>query len=111
VDFFAATLALGFGFAIDLVLVVLPLTGIRNLVVGFLFSIEPHRDDQGMWRIKFSAPGNPAGVSMNIGGASRLAAELKGISEIALAERIDAAVSMAKTFRNLHSLDESRSEA
>ena len=46
-DFFAATLALGFGFAIDLVLVVLPLTGIRNLVVGFLFSIEPHRDGPG----------------------------------------------------------------
>jgi len=69
--------------------------GISNRI---LVSIEPHRDDQGMWRIKFSAPGNPAGVSMNISGASRLAAELKGISEIALAERIDAAVSMAKTF-------------
>jgi len=59
-------------------------------------SIEPHRNDQGNWGVKFSAPGDPAGVSIDLGGASNLAAELRGISEIALAERIDAAVLKAK---------------
>jgi hypothetical protein len=63
-----------------------------------LAHIEPHRDDQGTWRIKFSAPGNPAGVSVDLAGASKLTAELRGISEMALAERIDAAVSKAKSF-------------
>ena len=61
-------------------------------------SIEPHRDDEGIWGIKFSAPGNPVGVSVDLGGASRLAAELRGISEIPLAERIDAAVAKARSF-------------
>jgi len=61
-------------------------------------NIEPHRDDQGKWGIKFSAPGDPAGVSIDLAGASKLAAELRGISEIALAERIDDAVSRAKRY-------------
>jgi len=61
-------------------------------------SIEPHRNDQGIWGIKFSAPGDPAGVSIDLGGASKLAAELRGMSEIALAERIDDAVSRAKRY-------------
>ncbi len=43
-------------------------------------NIEPHRDDQGKWGIKFSAPGDPAGVSIDLGGASKLAAELRGIA-------------------------------
>src|SRR6266571_5829447 len=51
-------------------------------------NIEPHRDDQGKWGIKFSAPGDPAGVSIDLAGASKLAAELRGIAEAPLAERI-----------------------
>jgi hypothetical protein len=27
-------------------------------------SIEPHRNDQGNWGIKFSAPGDPAGFQL-----------------------------------------------
>ena len=61
-------------------------------------SIEPHRNDQGIWGIKFSAAGDPAGVSIDLGGASKLAAELRGISESALAKRIDDAVSRAKRY-------------
>jgi hypothetical protein len=61
-------------------------------------SIEPHRDDQGVWGVKFSAPGDPAGVSIDVGGASKLAAELRGIAELALAQRIDAAVSKAQRY-------------
>ncbi len=61
-------------------------------------SIEPHRNDQGIWGIKFSAPGDPAGVSIDLGGASKLAAELRGIAEAPLAERIDDAVSRAKRY-------------
>jgi hypothetical protein len=61
-------------------------------------SIEPHRDDQGIWRIKFSAPGHPAGVSVDVADASKLAADLRGISEMALAERIDSAVAQAKRY-------------
>jgi hypothetical protein len=61
-------------------------------------SIEPHRNDQGNWGIKFSAPGDPTGVSIDLGGASKLAAELRGISESALAKRIDDAVSRAKRY-------------
>ena len=61
-------------------------------------SIEPHRNDQGIWGIKFSAPGDPAGVSIDLGGASKLAAELRGIAEVALAQRIDDAVSRAKRY-------------
>ncbi len=61
-------------------------------------NIEPHRDDQGIWRIKFSAPGDPAGVAVDLGGASKLAAELRNISELTLAERIDDAVSKAKRY-------------
>ena len=61
-------------------------------------SIEPHRNDQGNWGVKFSAPGDPAGVSIDLGGASNLAAELRGIAETALAKRIDDAVSKAKRY-------------
>jgi hypothetical protein len=61
-------------------------------------SIEPHRNDQGIWGIKFSAPGDPAGVSIDLGGASKLAAELRGIAETTLAKRIDDAVSKAKRY-------------
>src|SRR5712692_9708820 len=61
-------------------------------------NIEPHRDDQGKWGIKFSAPGDPAGVSIDLAGASKLAAELRGIAEAPLAERIDDAVSRAKRY-------------
>jgi hypothetical protein len=61
-------------------------------------SIEPHRNDQGKWGIKFSAPGDPAGVSIDLVVASKLAAELRGISETALAGRIDDAVSKAKRY-------------
>jgi hypothetical protein len=61
-------------------------------------SIEPHRNDQGIWGIKFNAPGDPAGVSIDLGGASKLAAELRGIAEAPLAERIDDAVSRAKRY-------------
>jgi hypothetical protein len=61
-------------------------------------SIEPHRNDQGNWGIKFSAPGDPAGVSIDLGGASNLAAELRGIAETTLAGRIDDAVSKAKRY-------------
>jgi len=61
-------------------------------------NIEPHRDDQGVWRIKFTAPGNPAGVTVDVDGASKIAAELRSISELAIAERIGAAVSKARNF-------------
>ena len=61
-------------------------------------NIEPHRDEQGVWRIKFSAPGDPAGVAVDLGGASRLAAELRNISELDLAARIDDAVAKAKRY-------------
>jgi hypothetical protein len=63
-----------------------------------LATIEPHRDHQGIWRIKFGAPGNPAGVSLDLDGASKLARELRGISEMILAERIDTAVLRARIF-------------
>jgi hypothetical protein len=61
-------------------------------------SIEPHRNDQGNWGIEFSAPGDPTGVSIDLGGASGLAAELRGIAETTLAGRIDDAVSKAKRY-------------
>jgi hypothetical protein len=61
-------------------------------------SIEPHRNDQGHWGIKFTAPGDPTGVSIDLGGASKLAAELRGIAETTLAKRIDDAVSRAKRY-------------
>jgi hypothetical protein len=61
-------------------------------------NIEPHRDHQGVWGIKFSAPGKPAGVLMDLANATTLAGELRTISAHAIAERIDTAASKAKRF-------------
>jgi hypothetical protein len=75
--------------------VVLARYGISGRITA---SIEPHRGDQGRWGIKFSVPGNPAGVSLDLDDASRLAAELRGISEAALGERIEDAIVKAKRY-------------
>ena len=88
----------GFSTVIDLMPTLSQLLSRHGVSSRNTVNIEPHRDDQGVWRIKFSAPGDPTGVLVDCGSASRLAAELRLISEVALAERIDAAVANAKRF-------------
>lgn len=52
--------------------------------------VEPHRDDFGLWRIKFTAPGDAAAM-MDIGGASKLAAELYPVDK-EFAEKLEEVV-------------------
>jgi hypothetical protein len=68
--------------------------GVSSLITS---TIEPHRDDQSQWRVKFSGSGAPS-VLMDIGGASRLAAELREIAEIALADRLDEAIATTRRY-------------
>ena len=58
------------------------------------FETEPHRDDFGILRIKFSSPGDPAQL-FSLGSASRLADEIRGVDR-RFAERIDACVEQAR---------------
>ena len=62
-------------------------------------NVEPHRDDFGLWRIKFSAPGDPASM-MDIGGAVKLATELHAVDKD-FAEKLEAAVSTARGYAGL----------
>jgi hypothetical protein len=68
--------------------------GISSAVTS---TIDPHRDDWGQWRVKFSGPGAPS-VLMDIGGASRLAAELRHNAEVTLADRLDAVVATTRRY-------------
>src|SRR2546429_6159777 len=61
-------------------------------------NVEPRRDGQGVWRIKFSAPGDPTGVLVGCEDALRLADALRFLSDAALADRIVTAVAKAKRF-------------
>jgi hypothetical protein len=60
-------------------------------------TIEPHRGKQGQWRIKFSGAGAPC-VLMDIGGASRLAIELRQIAETDLADRLDEVLAITRGY-------------
>ena len=60
-------------------------------------TIEPHRDDQGQWRVKFSGAGAPS-VLMDIGGATKLASELHELADIALADRLNAVITTATRY-------------
>jgi hypothetical protein len=70
--------------------------GVSNRTIS---SIEPHRDDHGLWRIKFGGPGDPA-IMMDIGGAAKLAVELRPIDED-WAKKLEAAVSTARRYAGL----------
>lgn len=58
--------------------------------------IEPHRDDFGLCRIKFTAPGDPAAM-MDIGGAAKLAVELHAVDK-EFAEKLEAEILKAKGY-------------
>jgi len=60
-------------------------------------TIEPHRDDDGQWRIKFSGSGAPS-VLMDVGGASKLSIELRNVADADLADRLDAVITTAKRY-------------
>ena len=60
------------------------------------FEMEPHRDDQGIWRIKVSHKGDPA-ILMGQGHASRLADEIRSVDRH-LTEQIDACLQKARRY-------------
>ncbi len=60
------------------------------------FEIEPHRDDQGIWRIKFSHEGDPA-ILMSQGHATRLADEIRSVNHH-LAKQIETCLEKAKRY-------------
>jgi len=59
--------------------------------------IEPHRNDGGIWRIKFCYDHLEA-LSMNTAQASKLAVELHRIGQHDIASEIDEAVGRAKHY-------------
>jgi hypothetical protein len=59
--------------------------------------IEPHRNNKGVWRIKFSYEGAEP-LSMAVGQASIMASGLRNIGEIELAEEIELASRSAARF-------------
>lgn len=62
------------------------------------FEFEPHRDDHGIWLIKFSHEGNPV-THMGQGHASHLADAIRSVDHH-LAEQIDACLDKARRYSN-----------
>lgn len=60
------------------------------------FEMEPHRDDQGIWRIKVSHEGDPD-ILMSQGHVTRLADEIRSVDRH-LANQIDACVEKARRY-------------
>ena len=60
------------------------------------FGMEPHRDDQGIWRIKVSHEGDPA-ILMSQGLATRLADVIRSVDRH-LADQIDACIEKARRY-------------
>ena len=58
------------------------------------FEIEPHRDDQGVWRIKVSHEGDPA-IHMSQGHATSLVDVIRSVDPH-LADQIDACLEEAR---------------
>jgi hypothetical protein len=68
--------------------------GVSKQVIA---TLEPHRDDHGLWRVKFSGPGAPS-VAMDVGGSVKLAVELREGGMTDLADRLDAVIATTKRF-------------
>ena len=59
--------------------------------------IEPHRTSAGAWRVKFSyEAGEP--LSMNVAQALAMAADLRSLGEIELAEELASATASARRY-------------
>ena len=62
--------------------------------------IEPHRNREGIWRIKFSFETEQP-LSMTAGQASEMASDLKQIGEEELADEISDAVKTASRYATM----------
>ena len=71
--------------------------GLPDLPVAL---VEPHRNQGGVWRIKFSYDTDQP-LSMSAGQASLLAIDLNQIGENELADEIDVAVRSATRYSSL----------
>jgi hypothetical protein len=62
--------------------------------------IEPHRNQGGVWRIKFSyETGDP--LSMSVDQASSMASSLHKIGEVELADEIEGAITRAVRYASM----------
>ena len=62
--------------------------------------IEPHRNQGGVWRVKFSyETGDP--LSMSADQASSMASSLHKIGEVELADEIDSAITRAVRYASM----------
>ncbi|MDI1266922.1 MAG: hypothetical protein PS018_27025 [bacterium] len=62
--------------------------------------VEPHRNRAGVWRIKFSyEAGEP--LSMDVAQASTMAALLRELGEIEMADEVASAVTSAKRYATM----------
>jgi len=71
--------------------------GLPNLPISL---IEPHRNQQGVWRVKFSYESNEP-LSMERGQASNLVLRLQELGEADLAGEIDDAVQRAQRYTSM----------
>lgn len=62
--------------------------------------IEPHRNREGVWRIKFSFETEQP-LSMSAVQASEMASHLRGIGEVELADEIGDAVNSASRYTSM----------
>ena len=62
--------------------------------------VEPHRNRAGVWRIKFSyEDGEP--LSMDVAQAAAMAALLRELGEIDMADEVTSAVTSAKRYATM----------
>ena len=71
--------------------------GLPNLPV---LLVEPHRNREGVWRIKFSYD-TAEPLSMNTVQASTMASRLNKIGEVELADEIDDAIKNAVRYASM----------
>ena len=62
--------------------------------------VEPHRNQRGLWRIKFNYEDSEA-LSMETDQAATLAGHLRHLGETDLADEVEGAVAQAKRYRTM----------
>jgi len=62
--------------------------------------IEPHRNRAGVWRIKFSYEASEP-LSMDVVQAATMAAHLRELGEVELADEVTSAVTSAKRYATM----------
>ena len=71
--------------------------GLPNLPISL---IEPHRNQRGVWRVKFCYESNEP-LSMECGQASNLVLCLQDLGEVDLANEIDDAIQRAQRYTSM----------